>query len=61
MERYELLKFVHIAAAIVWIAVIVLGFLLVWDGPWDLGMTWIWLALVLFAISLVLGVAKPGI
>jgi uncharacterized membrane protein len=99
VDRYELLKFVHIAAAIIWIGgavtmqffaartiasgdalrlvsftrdvewignrvllpsalvVIVLGFLLVWDGPWGFGMTWIWLALVLFAISFLLGVA----
>jgi uncharacterized membrane protein len=99
LDRYEVLKFVHIGAAIVWIGgafvlqfvaartigggdplrlvaftrdvewignrvllpsaliVIVVGFLLLWDGPWDLGMTWIWLALVLFAISFVLGVA----
>jgi uncharacterized membrane protein len=99
VDRYELLKFVHIGAAVIWIGgavtiqffalrilgardplrlvaftrdvewvgnrvflpsalvVIVLGFLLVWDGPWELGMTWIWLALVLFGISFVLGVA----
>ena len=97
MDRYELLKFVHIGAAIIWIGgavmlqftaaltirsgdslrlvafardaewignrvllpsaltVIVVGFLLVWDGPWDLGMTWVWLALVLFAMSFLLG------
>ena len=97
MDRYELLKFVHVTAAIVWvggvvilqvlavrtiaageplrlvafardaewvgnrailpaaIAVVVLGFLLVWDGPWELSMTWIWLSLVLFAVSFLLG------
>jgi uncharacterized membrane protein len=99
VDRYELLKFVHVSAAIVWLGggvliqffasralassdpvrvvaltrdvewvgnriflpsalvVVVLGFVLVWDGPWDLGMTWIWLSLVIFAISFVLGVA----
>jgi uncharacterized membrane protein len=99
VDRYELLKFVHIAAAIVWIGgavtiqffalrtiwsndplrlvaftrdvewvgnrvflpsalvVIVLGFLLVWDGPYELGMTWIWLSLVIFGISFLLGIA----
>ena len=98
MDRYELLKFIHIAAAIIWIGgavavqlfairalasgdpirvvsftrdvewmgtrvflpsslvVIVLGFLLVWDGPWELGTTWIWLSLVIFGISFLLGV-----
>jgi uncharacterized membrane protein len=98
LDRYELLKFVHISAAIIWIGgavaiqffaslamragdphrmvaftqdvawigklvftpaaliVVVLGFILVWDGPWDLGMTWIWLSLVIFAISFLLGV-----
>jgi uncharacterized membrane protein len=97
LDRYELLLFVHVSAAIVWLGgaaiiqffairalaagdplrtvaltrdiewigsriflpssliVIVVGFLLVWDGPWDLGMTWIWLSLVLFAISFLLG------
>jgi len=99
LDRYELLKFLHIAAAIIWIggavviqffahlarrtqdpermvaltrdtewlgkriftpaalAVIVLGFLLVWDGPWTFGMEWIWMSLLLFGISFVLGVA----
>ena len=99
MDRYELLTFVHIAAAIIWIGggtiiqffalrtlaagdplrlvpftrdvewignrvllpsaliVVVLGFLLIWDGPYELGMTWVWLALVLFGISFLLGVA----
>ena len=37
--------------------VLAAGFLLIWDGPWDLGMTWVWLALVLFAISFVIGLA----
>jgi uncharacterized membrane protein len=97
VDRYELLKFVHVGAAIVWVGgaaitqffalrtiwsgdplrlvaftrdaewvgnrvmlpsalvVIALGFLLVWDGPYELGMTWIWLALVLFALSFLLG------
>ena len=97
MDRYELLKFIHVGAAIIWVGgaamlqvvalrtiaggeplrlvafardaewignrvmlpsalvVILLGFLLVWDGPWDLGMTWIWLSLVLFGLSFVLG------
>ncbi|MDP9490836.1 MAG: DUF2269 domain-containing protein [Actinomycetota bacterium] len=98
MDRYEVLKFVHIAAAIVWIGgavaiqffahlarksgdaqrmvaltrdvewigkrvftpaaliVVVLGFILVWDGPWTLGMDWIWISLVIFAISFAVGV-----
>jgi uncharacterized membrane protein len=97
VDRYELLQFVHVAAAIVWVGgaamiqffalrtigssdplrlvafirdaetianralvpsalvVIVFGFLLVWDGPYEIGMTWIWLALVLFGLSFVLG------
>jgi uncharacterized membrane protein len=97
VDRYELLKFAHVGAAIVWVGgaaitqffalrtiwsgdplrlvaftrdaewvgnrvmlpsalvVIALGFLLVWDGPYELGMTWIWLALVLFALSFLLG------
>jgi uncharacterized membrane protein len=97
VDRYELLKFVHVGAAIVWVGgaailqffalrtiasgdplrlvaftrdaewignrvllpsalvVIALGFLLVWDGPYELSMTWIWLALVLFALSFLLG------
>ena len=98
MDRYEVLKFVHIAAAIVWIGgavsiqffahlarrsgdpirmvsftgdvdwigkrvftpaaliVVVLGFVLVWDGPWTLGMDWVWISLIIFAISFVAGV-----
>jgi uncharacterized membrane protein len=102
VDRYELLKFLHIAAAIVWVgggtviqffalrtlwsgdplrlatfgrdvdwignrvfvpsalAVIVLGFLLVWDGPFELGMTWIWLSLVIFAVSFLAGAAFFG-
>ena len=99
MDRYELLKFVHIAAAMIWIggavtlqfvahlarraadahrmvaltrdaewigkrvytpaalAVILIGFVLVWDGPWTLGMDWIWMSLILFAVSFALGIA----
>ena len=34
---------------------VVLGFLLIWDGPYELGMTWIWLSLALFGISFLLG------
>jgi uncharacterized membrane protein len=102
LDRYELLKFVHVAAAIVWVggaaaiqffalrilwsgdplrlaafgrdvdwvgnrvfvpsalAVVVLGFLLVWDGPYELGMTWIWLSLVIFAVSFLVGAAFFG-
>jgi uncharacterized membrane protein len=102
VDRYELLKFVHVAAAIVWVgggaviqffalrtlwsgdplrlaafgrdvdwvgnrvlvpsalAVVVLGFLLVWDGPYELGMTWIWLSLVIFAVSFLAGAAFFG-
>ena len=98
MDRYELLKFVHIAAAIVWIGgavaiqffahlalrtgdplrmaaftrevewigkrvftpaaliVVVVGFVLIWDGPWSLGMDWVWISLVIFAISFAAGV-----
>jgi uncharacterized membrane protein len=97
LDRYELLKFVHIVAAMVWVGgvvilqfvalrtiwsgeplrlvafmrdaewignrvilpsalvVILLGFLLVWDGPWELTTTWVWLALALYAVSFVLG------
>jgi uncharacterized membrane protein len=97
VDRYELLKFVHVGAAIVWVGgaaitqffalrtiasgdplrlvaftrdaewvgnrvmlpsalvVILLGFVLVWDGPWELSTTWIWLALLLFALSFLLG------
>ena len=39
---------------------IVLGFLLVWDGPSELGMTWIWLSLVIFAVSFLAGAAFFG-
>jgi uncharacterized membrane protein len=102
LDRYELLKFVHVAAAIVWVGggatiqffalrtlwsgdpgrmaafardvdwignrfyvpsallVIVLGLVLVWDGPYELGMTWIWLSLVLFAVTFVAGAAFFG-
>jgi uncharacterized membrane protein len=102
MDRYELLLFLHIAGAIVWVGgavtiqffalralasddplrvvsftrdvdwvgnrvfipsallVVLLGFLLVWDGPWDLGMTWIWLSLVLFGISFLVGAGFFG-
>ncbi len=98
MDRYEILKFVHIAAAIVWIGgavaiqffahlarrsgdaqrmvaltrdvewigkrvftpaaliVVILGFILVWDGPWTLGMEWVWISLIIFGISFALGV-----
>lgn len=98
MDRYEVLKFVHIASAIVWIGgavaiqffahlarksgdplrmvsftrdvewigkrvftpaaliVVLLGFVLVWDGPWTLGMDWVWMSLVLFGISFAAGV-----
>ena len=97
MDRYDLLKFVHVGAAIVWVGggamiqffalralgrkdplgmvqftrdvewignrvllpsalvVVVFGFLLVWDGPWELSTTWIWLSLVIYAISFVVG------
>jgi uncharacterized membrane protein len=97
VDRYELLKFVHVGAAIVWVGggaivqffairaiarneplglvqftrdvewignrvllpsalvVVVLGFLLVWDGPWELSQTWIWLSLLIFAISFLVG------
>ena len=97
MDRYDLLKFVHVGAAIVWVGgaamvqffalralarrnplamveftrdvewignrvmlpsalvVIVLGFLLVWDGPWELSMTWVWLSLLIYAVSFVVG------
>ncbi len=97
MDRYELLTFVHVGAAVVWVGgaamiqffalraiarneplglvqftrdvewvgnrvllpsaltVVVFGFLLIWDGPWELGMTWVWLSLVIYAISFVAG------
>ena len=97
MDRYDLLKFVHVGAAVVWVGggamiqffalralgrkdplgmvqftrdvewignhvllpsalvVVVFGFLLVWDGPWELSTTWIWLSLVIYAISFVVG------
>jgi uncharacterized membrane protein len=97
VDRYELLKFVHVGAAIVWVGgaamiqffalratarneplglvqftrdaewvgnrvmlpsaltVVVLGFLLIWDGPWELSQTWIWLSLAIFAVSFLLG------
>jgi uncharacterized membrane protein len=99
LDRYELVKFVHVAAAMIWlggavtlqfvahlarrsgdphrmvgltreaewvgkrvympaaVAVILLGFILVWDGPWTLGMDWIWISLILFGISFAAGVA----
>lgn len=98
MDRYELLKFVHILAAAIWIGgvlmmqafslravrtrdqaqmatvaasigelskkimlpasltVVVVGFLLIWDGPWTLGMEWVWMSLILYAVSFVLGI-----
>lgn len=98
MERYELLKFVHVVAAMIWVGgvlmmqafglraratrnqvhmaavaadighlgkrmmlpasltVIVAGFLLIWDGPWALSMEWVWLSLILFAVSFVAGI-----
>src|SRR5215210_2785465 len=37
------------------LVVIVLGFLLVWDGPWELSMTWVWLSLLIYAVSFVVG------
>jgi uncharacterized membrane protein len=97
VDRYELLTFVHVGAAIVWVGggtmiqlfgiraaarreplglvqfmrdaewmgnhvmlpsaliVVVIGFLLIWDGPWELSMTWVWLSLVIFAISFLIG------
>jgi uncharacterized membrane protein len=97
MDRYDLLKFVHVGAAIVWVGggamiqffalralarrdplamvqftrdvewignrvllpsalvVVAFGFLLVWDGPWELSTTWIWVSLLIYAISFVLG------
>jgi uncharacterized membrane protein len=97
LDRYELLTFVHVGAAIIWVGggtmiqlfgvratrrgeplglvqftrdaewmgnhvmlpsaliVVVVGFLLIWDGPWELGMTWVWLSLVIFAISFLIG------
>jgi uncharacterized membrane protein len=97
LDRYELLKFVHVGAAVVWVGgavmiqffairaiarneplglvqftrdvdwvgnrvllpsaltVVVLGFLLIWDGPWELSMTWVWLSLLIYAVSFVLG------
>jgi uncharacterized membrane protein len=97
LDRYELLKFVHVGAAVVWVGgavmiqffairatarneplslvqftrdvdwignrvllpsaltVVVLGFLLIWDGPWELSMTWVWLSLLIYACSFVLG------
>jgi uncharacterized membrane protein len=102
LDRYELLQFVHVAAAFVWVGgaaviqwfalrtmaardgsrmaafardvdwignrvfipsallVVVLGFVLVWDGPYELGTTWIWLSLVLFGISFVAGAGFLG-
>lgn len=102
MDRYELLQFVHVAAAVVWVGgatilqfmalltiasgdrlrlaafardvgtlgdriflpsaliVVVVGFILIWDGPWELSMTWVWLALVFFALSFVLGAFVLG-
>jgi uncharacterized membrane protein len=102
VDRYELLTFLHVSAAIVWVgggaviqffalrtlwsgdplrlaafgrdvdwvgnrvfvpsalAVIVLGFFLVWDGPYEIGMTWIWLSLVIFAVSFLAGAAFFG-
>ena len=102
MDRYELLKFVHVAAAMVWVGggaaiqwfalrtmaardgarmaafardtewvgtrifipsallVVALGFVLVWDGPYELGTTWVWLSLVLFGISFLAGAGYLG-
>ncbi len=34
---------------------LVFGFLLVWEGPWSLGDTWIWLGLVGFGITFLAG------
>ncbi len=39
------------------LTVVFLGFVLVWDGPWELGMTWIWLSLATFGISFLTGIA----
>lgn len=98
MNRYELLKFVHVVAAMIWVGgvlmmqafalraragrnqahmaavaseighlgkqimlpasltVVLVGFLLIWDGPWTLGMEWVWVSLILFGVSLVAGI-----
>lgn len=98
MDRYELLVFVHVSAAIVWIGgavaiqffahlarksadpsrmvaftrdvewigkhvftpasliVVLVGFVLIWDGPWTLGMEWVWMSLIIFGISFALGI-----
>jgi uncharacterized membrane protein len=37
------------------LVVIAFGFLLVWDGPWELTTTWIWVSLLIYAISFVVG------
>ena len=102
MDRYELLKFIHVGVAMVWVGgatviqffalralwsgdprrlatfardvdwvgtrvfipsslvVVVVGFVLVWDGPWELGMTWVWLSLAIFAVSFVAGAGFFG-
>lgn len=98
MDRYELLKFVHVVAAMIWIGgvlmmqafalraratrnqshmaavsadighlgkrmmlpasltVILVGFLMIWDGPWTLGMEWVWVSLILFGVSFAAGI-----
>ncbi len=98
MDRYELLKFVHVLAASIWVGgvlmiqafalhairtgdqdrmatisasigelskkillpasltVVIAGFLLIWDGPWTLGMEWVWLSLILYAVTFAAGI-----
>ena len=39
---------------------LVFGFLLVWEGPWSLGDTWVWLGLLGYAITFLAGLLFFG-